>query len=178
MANSTYFQTVNTCLRRAGQAEIASTTIFDGGSGTLSKIQRQAKQFVDEANRWLMLDQPAEFLKREGSITVDDGAAGVPDATDNNTGWSIGCFNEQVIAGTVFITTTAKGRELMPMDFNDWRRMDPDGHTSTGTPSHYIPRPQTSVGQTADKWSFYPVPNAIITVKEKHQNSGSLLCRT
>lgn len=173
MANSTYYQTVNTCLRRAGQAEIASTSVFD--SGTLSKIQRQAKQFVDEANRWLMLDTPAQFLLRDGSCTIDNGSGGAPSVSNNNTGFSIGCFNEQVIPKSVFITTSSKGRELQPMDFIQWRRMDPDGHTATGTPTHYVQIPQSSVGQTADKWSFYPVPAAVLTVKFNYYSDPLIL---
>jgi hypothetical protein len=49
MANSTYLDTVNRVLKRAGQKTIADANTFNGVSGTLTKAQVQAQVYVDEA---------------------------------------------------------------------------------------------------------------------------------
>lgn len=170
MANSTYLDTVNRVLKRAGQKTIADANTFNGVSGTLTKAQVQAQVYVDEANRMCALEMPGHFLKRKATIST------TATLSDNNTGFALNSATslENLIEDSWFITTTGYGRELKPMSYEDWVRLDPDGHTLQSIPSHYIPWVPSGSG-VADRVHFYPAPNAVFTVQYEYYLDPAVL---
>lgn len=167
MPNSTFFQATNTCLRRHGQKEIVDASTFNT-QGSLTKTQSQCKHFIMEANAWLALDVRPEFLRRRGTITTTSSS------NDNTTGYTLACTPSSLIPHTWFNTTSGKGEPLTEKKFTDWVAEDPDGHTATGRPKHWIVIPQSALGAT-DRVSFQPIPDAAYTIRYEYWHEPAML---
>lgn len=168
MANSTYFEIVNKILRRHGQETIADTSTFNT-TASLNKTQVIVKELVAEADAMLQLDMPAEFLIRNGTITITS-----PVLADNTTGWALSCPWERVIENSFRIATSTYARRLEVIPQEEYNAKYLAGQTVTGIPAYVTPLPHTALDQ-ADFVAFDPAPSTTLSVKYQYFHLGSVL---
>ena len=157
MANSQFRDVVNRVLQHVGEPTIPDASTFNTDS-SLTKIQLQAKLFVDKVNRRLVRKNRARFLSRKATFSVTSGS--------NSYSLPNGVFVEDIKSDSVFITTTGKGRKLEYVPYDQWLLYYPEGETVKGIPSFYYDLPPDGTG--VDKIAFSQPSNYSLTVQYEY----------
>ncbi|MBS1586947.1 MAG: hypothetical protein JSS82_15535 [Bacteroidetes bacterium] len=157
MANSQFRDVVNRVLQHVGEPTIPDASTFNTDS-SLTKIQLQAKLFVDKVNRRLVRKSRGRFLSRVGTFSVTSGS--------NSYSLPAGVLAEDLKEDTVFVTTTGKGRKLEYIDYDEWLMWFPSGETTKGLPSRWYVYPPDGTG--VDKIGFSAPSNVSLTVRYEY----------
>lgn len=167
MANSTYINTVNRVLKHSGQQPIADNTTFNDDT-LLTKVQLQAKLFVDRANRRLIRTNRKRLSLRKYTMSLSSGT--------NSYALNAGTTIENLKQGSWFITTAGYGRQLEYIPYDTWLTWYPEGESTEGIPEYWFDLPPDGTG---DKVGFSPPPSASLTVQyEGYQDVSPLTSAT
>lgn len=157
MANSTYRDVVNRILQQCGEPTIPDASTFNTDS-SLTKIQLQAKLFVDKVHRRLVRQNKGRYLLRKTTWSVT--------SSTNSYNIAAGVLVEDLKPDTVFITTSGKGRKLEYIEYEQWLEMFPSGETVKSIPAYWFVYPPDGTG--TDKVGFSPPSNYSLTIQYEY----------
>lgn len=157
MPGSTYMAVVDRVLQNAGEQAIADSTNFANATGAeLTKVQLQAKLFVDKVHRRIMRKLKGRFFTRKTTLSLL--------SSTNSYALPAGLYGEDMKPDSLFITTAAYARgPLKFMEYDKWMENFPGGETSKGTPFRWFLYPPDGTG--VDHVGFSPPPIAAMTVQ-------------
>jgi hypothetical protein len=178
MANSTYFYTVNRCLAQSGQRQVPDANSFNSSTTLLSRVQQQCREFVDIANRELLLDMNKRFMQREYKLTtaIWNGAADATSTPTSNNIYSLDTSTdaESLIYHSFYNKTPQSallsgldtGKFLRNWDYREFRSLYPDfSQLVSGPPTRWILLPQQSSQPVpSNTIMFFPPPDAVYTI--------------
>lgn len=168
MPNSTYLYTVNKCLEGCGQRQIPDAATFNDPIKLLSRVQQQARFFVDLVNRMYLRTMCKGFVIREFQIFTS------PPPAPNLYPLDASISAESLIYNSLFNITPQTtpdapitAHPLHNWEYREFRTWFPDfSIIPTGPPQRWIllPRQANDDPSSPRQIMFYPVPDAQYTI--------------
>lgn len=157
MPNSSYGDTVNVVLEMSGQGQIAQADF--GDRSLLTRVQVQAKRFVDVANRLLFVHLNERFTQRRFTLNLAVGT--------NEYALDASISSENLLWHSFFCTTSGNAVPLKNWDYREFRNAYPDDSIiPSSRPSYWILKPiESDAGGVTHKVMFYPAPDSNYTIE-------------
>lgn len=180
--NSTWMDATNVTLEMTGQLQITSAAEFNDPVNSLTRIQSQARRFIDVSDRLLNLKlynrdniQEYQLLTHTGNPDIQSTYTYALTAGTRMEFIRYGSFyNATPQNVTLSGETTIFAQPLNNMPYREFRQTYPDFTAiTTGPPQWWIIMPKSlapaadgtaGVGITVDQIMFYPIPDQQYTI--------------